>query len=174
MPPPIYPTQPAAASKMPPKNPNIVAKIAADKTATMQPGKAATKSAVKVPFSKARKAPLVKKKLKTWTQEEWEEADYVHRKYETSVRRDRRLAQGEKKATIADAMHVAALTAGSSTARPYIPSSASLSTPGFFSDHRSAMSRFSPHYGNNTHRDGFNPNAMFSPTYDEMSARAWR
>jgi hypothetical protein len=60
-----------------PKNPNIAAKKAtskkaADKMASKQPGKVAAKSGVKESFSKPRKAPLTKKKPKTWTQEEWE------------------------------------------------------------------------------------------------------
>jgi hypothetical protein len=69
----------------------------------------------------------------------------VRRKYEALTRRDQRLAHGEKKARAANAIHVTELTAGTNTASPYIPSSASPLKPWFFSDHGGATPRFSLH-----------------------------
>jgi hypothetical protein len=70
----------------------------------------------------------------------------MRHKCETAARRYRRLAHGEKKARVANVMHITALTAGATTASPYIPGSTSPLTPGLFSDHRDATLRFSPHY----------------------------
>jgi hypothetical protein len=44
---------------------------------------------------------------------------------------------------------------------------ASLSTLGFFNDPGSATPRYSPHYADISPHCGFNPNDMFSQTYDE-------
>jgi hypothetical protein len=49
------------------KKTNVAAKKVVDKTAVKQSGKDATKSGVKVPFSKPWKAPPVKKKPNSWT-----------------------------------------------------------------------------------------------------------
>jgi hypothetical protein len=92
---------------MPLKIPNVAAKKAA--------GKAASKIRVKTPFSKPRKVPPANQKPETCTQDKWG-VDCMRRRYTMAAQRHRRLAQGEKKARVANTMHVTALTTGASIA----------------------------------------------------------
>jgi hypothetical protein len=64
-------------------------------------------------------------------------------------------------------MHVTVLITGASNASPYIPSSASPSMPGFFSDYDGTTPHFSSHYADVAQHSRFDPNAMFSLTYNE-------
>jgi hypothetical protein len=80
-----------------------------------------------------------------------------------------------KKAKAANVMHLVALAAaavasswsGSVTGPTYISGVASSSMAGFFNDHVSSTSRFSPQYDDVTPHDRFYPNAMFSPKHDD-------
>jgi hypothetical protein len=88
-------------------------------------------------------------------------------KYETSACPDQRVAHGEMKARASYVMHVATLTTSASNASLYIPSSSSPSTPRFFNDHGGTTPCFSLHYADIVTHGGFDPNAMFSPAYNE-------
>jgi hypothetical protein len=87
------------------------------------------------------------------------------------------MAVGPKKARVATAKHVAALTvcataatasprSGSASGSVYILVMASLSTLGFFNDLNNTMSRFSPHY-NDIAPHGGSTRTPLSLTYEE-------